>query len=935
MAAQLFDQWGRPIDTPRKPDAGRVAVARLVDRYSTYPSRGLTPERLGAIFREADEGDLGRQAELFAEFEEKDGHLASVLQTRKLAVIGLPRKMLPYGDDPADLEAAELVDELLEGLDLDDVLLDLLDAVAQGYSIAEIVWELGARWRPVAVEHVAPGRFAWDLGLPRLLTDAEPSKGQQLAGNKFVVHVHKARSGVPYRGGCMRPAAWLYLFKNYALKDWVQFVEIFGHPLRLGKYDPAASKEDRDALLAAVQSIGTDAAGVIANTTSIDFPSGTGSGTGSVDLYDKLLDYLDRGLSKIVLGQTLTTDTSGSTGTYAAGSVHNQVRRDLLEADARALARTVQRDLIRPLVGFNLGWERTDRLPRLEFDVSEPEDLKALADTYAVLVKDVGLPIAAGHVRDRFGVPAPAAGDELVTGPKSGAPASAGDTGGGTAPDQAATELATRKGRTPTGALVLSSDSGPTIDADKLEAIIAASAPEGATAVDAWVAEVKAAADQARDLAELERTLLERYPAMKLDAFRAAMDKALVASMGHGAVLDVNKDLAPWAPVPFDAADEFFATKVAVSPGVFAKLRDDMKMRAFAVSGLAKEALLADVYRATRKAISEGTTLAEFRADIKKVLDARGWQGKEHRWKIETIFRTNVLSAYSAGHYKAMKEGVGALPYWQYDAVGDSNTRPEHAAMDGKVFAANDPIWDTWYPPNGFNCRCTVRAMSQAEVEARGLEVDAGTAYEMLAPDPGFGHNPGRLAFGGLDERRGAPKEAADARGYADYRRRAAANIRPDDVSDFPAGELLPPGLPDDVVRREFLHAFRLSEQEPEGIDKDFLGSPVFVSDEFLRRKSGSQKSDKEDHGEYVRLFPSALHWPDEIWLTPMEYPDGRVELRRRYVKLWKTPEKDRVALGLVMEVENGRWVGTTGFKPKNLDYVDARLRRGVLLYGR
>lgn len=742
--AELFDRWGRPIVTAKKPAEARVAVMGRVDKYSDYPSRGLTPAKLGTIFRAADEGDLSLQAELFGEMEEKDGHLSSVLQTRKLAVIGLPRKVMAYSDDAADVEAAELVEELLDQVDLDDVLLDLLDAVAQGFSVAEILWELGSQFRPVAVEHVSPRRFVWDQNNVRLLTEAESRHGEALAANKFVVHVHKARSGVPYRGGAMRPAAWLYLFKNYALKDWVAFVEIFGQPLRLGKYDPAASKEDRDALMAAVQAIGTDAAGVIANTTSIDFVSGSSSGSssGSVDLYLKLLDWLDRGLSKIVLGQTLTTDTSGGTGTMAAGSVHNEVRRDLIEADAKAVAKSLQRDLIKPIVGFNFGWERTARLPYLEFDLSEPEDQKATAETYAILVKDLGLPISADHVRERFSVPAPAKGDELVSGPKSSAPASADANGGGTAPTQA-TEVAPLKGRTPRGALVLSSGSGPTIDADKLEAIIAASLPEGGVAVDEWVAEISAAVDQANDFSELQRLVLERYPNLKLDTLRAALDNAMAASAGHGAVLIQQPTVEPWRPLPFDQAQAFFASKTPMTPEAFKALSREAQAGAFTVSGIARDDLMKDVYTSIQRAVAKGITLADFRKDISGVLKAQGWAGRENRWRVETIFRTNVLTAYNAGHYQAMASAP-TLKYWQYDAVGDSSTRHEHAAMDGRVFEASDPIWDTWYPPNGFNCRCTVRAMGEAELRARGLEVDTGRAYETIFPDPGFGTNPGK-----------------------------------------------------------------------------------------------------------------------------------------------------------------------------------------------
>ena len=112
-----------------------------------------------------------------------------------------------------------------------------------------------------------------------------------------------------------------------------------------------------------------------------------------------------------------------------------------------------------------------------------------------------------------------------------------------------------------------------------------------------------------------------------------------------------------------------------------------------------------------------------------------------------------------------------------YDALNDSRTRPAHAAMDNMVFRHDDPIWDTHYPPNGFGCRCRVRALTAKEVEARGLAVSdskgklhqveqrvgmdkrtgeiikrPATQYRTdgvnMAPDPGWNYNPGA---GGAD----------------------------------------------------------------------------------------------------------------------------------------------------------------------------------------
>jgi phage gp29-like protein len=176
-------------------------------------------------------------------------------------------------------------------------------------------------------------------------------------------------------------------------------------PLRLGKYDAAASPADRDALIQAIRNLGSDAAGVISKATEIEFVEAA-SRSGGANPYQLMAEFCNREMSKAVLGQTLTTDTTGSTGTYAAAGVHAQVRRDLVDADAQALAATLREQLLRPLVGFNFGWDKP--IPWFRFRFEEEEDLKTLSEVYRNLAA-MGVPLDMEHVAERFGLPLPAA----------------------------------------------------------------------------------------------------------------------------------------------------------------------------------------------------------------------------------------------------------------------------------------------------------------------------------------------------------------------------------------------------------------------------------------------------------------------------------------------------------------------------------------------
>lgn len=405
----LKDYFGRLFKETARPETRELGTVSLAERWSTYPSVGLTPNRLAEIFREADQGDVYRQVELFEEMEEKDAHLAALMQTRKLAVLSKDYEVLPYSKDPDDQQISEFVGEAVYAIPrLEEALLDLLDAVGKGFALSELIWEVaGGRAQVTELKWIPQKKATFRESLsPRLLTPKAPWQGAEPPPWKVIYHRYKARSGYASRAGVLRVVGWMYLLKNFALKDWAAFNEVFGMPLRLGKYDPAASQADREALVRAVRNLGSDAAGVISKATEIEFVE-AGSQGGKANPYQSMAEFCNREMSKAVLGQTLTTDTTGATGTYAAATIQAQVRRDLVEADAQALAATLREQLLRPLVGFNFGWDRP--VPWFRFRYEEEEDLKTLSEVYRNLAA-LGVPLSAEHLAERFGIPLPAAG---------------------------------------------------------------------------------------------------------------------------------------------------------------------------------------------------------------------------------------------------------------------------------------------------------------------------------------------------------------------------------------------------------------------------------------------------------------------------------------------------------------------------------------------
>lgn len=387
---------------------------------SGHPAQGMDPARLGRILRDAEQGDAIAYFELAEEMEEKDLHYLSVISTRKRAVAQLPIEVEP-ADDSAEAKAdAALVEDWLDRDMLEHELFDLLDAVGKGVSTVEIVWEMSSTaWLPRALHWRDPRWFEFDrvTGWDLLLRGGEDgtSPSSPLPAAKFITHFHPAKSGLPIRSGLARIAAWGYMFKNYAIKDWVSFLEGFGHPLRIGKYGPNESEENKAILWRALRDLGSDAAAAFPETMGVEFVDRK-AGTAPNDLWRSMAEYIDMQLSKAVLGQTNTTDAqAGGLGSGQA-NVHNEVRGDIERADAKLLAATLNRDLVVPLVMLNRGVRA--KYPRIRIGRPDPVDIKTEIES-AEKLASLGVQIDGEDLRERAGLPA-AKSPETALRPGSG-----------------------------------------------------------------------------------------------------------------------------------------------------------------------------------------------------------------------------------------------------------------------------------------------------------------------------------------------------------------------------------------------------------------------------------------------------------------------------------------------------------------------------------
>lgn len=207
----------------------------------------------------------------------------------------------------------------------------------------------------------------------------------------------------------------------------------------------------------------------------------------------------------------------------------------------------------------------------------------------------------------------------------------------------------------------------------------------------------------------------------------------------------------------FKEAVAFLRGKRVLPEEEYRLLGDESRSRAFTVSGYTSLEVLQEFLDCLAQAAQEGTTKEKFREDMNLFLEEHGYDGI-NPWKSDNIFRTNMQTAFNAGHYKSMtdKTAMKLRPYWLYRTAGDGHVRESHAVMEGRVYRADDPIWDIWYPPNGFCCRCMVVSLTGKQVERLGLQVETEPPFdidystgELLPkfPDKGFSNNPAKAAW--------------------------------------------------------------------------------------------------------------------------------------------------------------------------------------------
>lgn len=342
---QLTDQYGTPVSSSVLTEERAVEmVTGIAHPFDDTIAPGLTPGKLARTLRDAGRGETHDFMTLAEEIEEREPHYRYVIETRRNAVTSLNVQVDPASEARRDIEIADFLrNEIVETPAFQTLPDKLVDGLSKGYSVVEVVWEVGSAWIPIRFEWRDQRLFQWDRKTRKelRLRWQGADDGVRLEPMKYLIHIPLLKMGLPARNGLARVGAWSFMLKSFSMRDWAQFLEIYGMPMRLGKYGRGSSLDDRKVLLAAVRQLGRDAAAIVPQEMTLDLIEAKGF---SDKPFESNVRFLDEQVSKLVIGKP-----GDGTGASKAGEeVLDKVRIDIKKADARDLALTLMEQLTCP-----------------------------------------------------------------------------------------------------------------------------------------------------------------------------------------------------------------------------------------------------------------------------------------------------------------------------------------------------------------------------------------------------------------------------------------------------------------------------------------------------------------------------------------------------------------------------------------------------------
>ena len=388
--ADILGPDGRPIPRPEIGTEiatigdGRDVTRGYVSEWSYLYPQDRTLRYQGGVAYELYEEIL------------QDDRVHATLSQRRSAVTSRDTVVVPGGQMRRDKMAAEFIEQVLEHIKWDTVTDLMLYGVFYGYSVAEALWMRDGQH--IAIDRLKVRnrrRFVFDKDFNLKLLTTDDYNGEPLPDYKFWTFATGAdNDDEPYGLGLASKIYWPWWFKKNQIKFWLVFLEKFGTPTVVGRYNRNATPEERIKLRRAVEAVIGSAAVTMPEDMLISLLEP--SRTGTVD-HKSFYDAMQSAITTIVLSETMTTQDGSS---LSQAQVHMEVRKELVEADADLLCDSFNRTIVRWLTAWNFPGAAAPKVTRR---MEDPAALKSLADRDKA-ISDMGHALDADYIERTYGV---------------------------------------------------------------------------------------------------------------------------------------------------------------------------------------------------------------------------------------------------------------------------------------------------------------------------------------------------------------------------------------------------------------------------------------------------------------------------------------------------------------------------------------------------
>lgn len=516
----------KPMTKPVLPKTPQ-SIKVLSDLYRLNFTEYTDVQVVRGVIRELEWGQLYQPAKL-EDAMRRDDRISGCLMSRTHALSSMPFVPNAKDESARAVEIADIVKEdFYKWLPATDQAELMTHGLLLGAGFAQILWDTDTddgKWAPrIKIWH--PEHFFWDwTARTWMVQTVEGLTPIQAADGQWIIYCPFGEYR-PFTRGLMRNLYVPWMLRQWAYRDWGRWSEVYGSPMRVLSTPPWANAEEADR---AVQEIAGQGSG-----SAIRLPVGaTGEGDYKLELveakssgadgFDKLIARADNSIAISILGQNLTTEVTG--GSYAAASVHEGIRNDIIAGDAMGFGQCMRDQVLRPWAKFNFGDENLAPLPA--WNTSPPEDKKEAGDAMDALGKGIASIRTSGArpdvdaLMDKFGVPVTEPAEEPeepAMSPPSGAKAGSGNQAEPPEPDEQAS-------------IASQSTKGFIAGQKFVDALGADATRQIGQAVAGDLLKLFSVIDGANDLREMEARLIEAYGQMSDSRMTELLERAMILS---------------------------------------------------------------------------------------------------------------------------------------------------------------------------------------------------------------------------------------------------------------------------------------------------------------------------------------------------------------------------------------------------------------------